>query len=448
MNSFLNFVASAIVCAVWQLPILVAVTWVVAFLLRRVGAAIEHRVWVGALILCVAVPLISAWHVGLRNGTTPSPDGRVTRTFSAQLGQGPFTQPGVIRMPIHAMELLCGLWLLTAICGALRLVTSLARTKRLLSMAEPCVLDERVGSVWNECRTLMGVSAADLLVSKDLSGPVTLTLTLGSDVLVLPARFSDGVHPEELRAAMLHECAHMRRHDFRKNLGYKVLSLPVQFHPAVWFLRRQLAATREIACDAAVAAAIGDGVAYSDSLLRLATWMSSRAQATPTHAVGIFDANVLEERIMRLRSHKPALPQTIRLVLVGLSTCVFAAGVASALASSVEVAPQGTISGSKPAAAAAVYEVGKDVTAPRLVFQVDPQYSQAARAAKVSGDCLIAFVVDAQGVPREVHVTSGLRPDLDANAVAAVSQYRFAPGLHEGKPVPVHLSVTVNFKIF
>ena len=42
------------------------------------------------------------------------------------------------------------------------------------------------------------------------------------------------------------------------------------------------------------------------------------------------------------------------------------------------------------------------------------------------------------------HIAMG----LDENALAAVKQYRFAPGEFQGKPVPVEIQVTVNYRIF
>lgn len=445
MNNIAPFVVSALLCAVWQIPILTAAGWLTTRLLRRMGPATEHGVWAGILVLCVTIPLLPLRSTGVRSIAIAATETHETRAVTIQARQGVWPA-GPILMPLVAMEVLVGLWALTVAFRASQLIVGLVRTRRLLAYAEPCAPSDDVHRVWHDCCLLMGLRGGHLLVSRDLSGPVTLTFD--DDALVLPCGFSEQLGPEEMRAAVLHECAHMRRCDFRNNLLYQVLALPVQFHPAVWFVKQQLAATREMACDAAVVAATGDGLAYGSALLRLAQWMQSRSQAAPTHAVGIFDANVLEERIMRIRSAGPMLPRRLRVTLLGFSACVVAVGVAGAMSSKVAVAPQASVSGSKAAAAPQIYTIGKGATAPQLIFQVDPQYTESARAAKVNGNCFIAAVVDPEGIPQNVHVTKGLRADLDANAVAAVKQYRFRPGLHEGRPVPVQLSVAVNFQIF
>ena len=433
-----NFLATAVLNAMWQIPILTAAGWLTARTLRRAGPAVEHGIWTGVLVLSLLLPLLPARHLNLQKSKQNTSAHGVSISLLTP-EQGSLHDAGLIRLPLAAVNILCGLWALTIVSGASRLAVGLVRTRRLLAKATPCAIDDDLQGVWQECCELMRVGSVGLYSSEEVCGPVTLTSD--ANAVVLPFGFSQEVGREELRAALLHECAHVSRRDFRNNLFYQTLALPVQFHPAIWFVKQQLAASREMACDAAVVHATGDGFAYGERLLRLATWMSSRVQASTTHAVGMFDANILEERIMRISSCKPVLASAARVALMGVSACVLTVGVASAMASGIEVVTPAN-------GAQAIYTVGKDATAPQLTFQVDPQYTQAAREAKVSGECIVAAVVDAKGVPQDVHVTKGLRPDLDANAIAAVKQYRFRPGLHNGKPVQVQLSVAVNFQIF
>ena len=92
--------------------------------------------------------------------------------------------------------------------------------------------------------------------------------------------------------------------------------------------------------------------------------------------------------------------------------------------------------------------VGGTVTQPRLLSKVDPQFSEQASKTGFSGAVLINFIVDTNGLPRNVHVLRGVGMGLDENAVAAVKQYTFSPAMEDGKPVPVSLNVEVNFHIF
>jgi protein TonB len=94
------------------------------------------------------------------------------------------------------------------------------------------------------------------------------------------------------------------------------------------------------------------------------------------------------------------------------------------------------------------YHVGGGVKAPKLIYQVDPEFSEEARKAKFSGNVEVYLIVDAQGNPTHVTVARGVGMGLDQKAVDAVKQYRFKPAMKDGKPVAVDMYVDVNFQIF
>ena len=92
--------------------------------------------------------------------------------------------------------------------------------------------------------------------------------------------------------------------------------------------------------------------------------------------------------------------------------------------------------------------IGGGVSAPVLIFQVEPEFSEEARKAKVAGNVLVNLWVDTSGNPSHVRVIRGVGMGLDEKAVEAVRQYRFKPAMENGKPVLVELNVEVNFQIF
>ena len=95
-----------------------------------------------------------------------------------------------------------------------------------------------------------------------------------------------------------------------------------------------------------------------------------------------------------------------------------------------------------------IYRPGNGVSAPQLVHSVDPQYSDAARKAKLAGICLLSLTVDTNGMPQDVRVVRPLGKGLDEKAIEAVKQYRFKPAIYEGHPVPVQLDIEVSFNLF
>lgn len=96
-----------------------------------------------------------------------------------------------------------------------------------------------------------------------------------------------------------------------------------------------------------------------------------------------------------------------------------------------------------------IYELNTGgVVAPRIIHSIDPRFTEYAKKNKISGICVLRLIVDASGRPQHIRVTRSLDPGLDVNAMIAVSQYRFAPAIHNGKPVPVYIDLEVNFRIY
>jgi periplasmic protein TonB len=92
--------------------------------------------------------------------------------------------------------------------------------------------------------------------------------------------------------------------------------------------------------------------------------------------------------------------------------------------------------------------VGGSVSAPKLVLQVDPEFSEEARRSKFSGNVYVLAVVDERGNVSSARVERGVGMGLDEKAVEAVKQYKFKPGMQNGKPVKTEVEINVDFKIF
>lgn len=92
--------------------------------------------------------------------------------------------------------------------------------------------------------------------------------------------------------------------------------------------------------------------------------------------------------------------------------------------------------------------IGGGVSAPQLIYQVEPEFSEEARKAKFAGNVLVNLWVDTNGMPSHIRVIRPVGMGLDEKAVEAVRQYRFKPAMENGKPVLVELNVEVNFQIF
>jgi protein TonB len=92
--------------------------------------------------------------------------------------------------------------------------------------------------------------------------------------------------------------------------------------------------------------------------------------------------------------------------------------------------------------------IGGGVSAPQVIYSVEPEFSEEARKAKFAGNVLVNLWVDTNGMPSHVRVIRGVGMGLDEKAREAVMQYRFKPAMENGKPVLVELNIEVNFQIF
>jgi TonB family protein len=95
-----------------------------------------------------------------------------------------------------------------------------------------------------------------------------------------------------------------------------------------------------------------------------------------------------------------------------------------------------------------VYRVGHGVSNPRLIHNVEPEFSEQARQAGYEGICVLELVVDAEGMPKNIKVVRPIGMGLDDKAIAAVEQWTFEPAMKDGTPVAVRINVEVSFHLY
>jgi periplasmic protein TonB len=95
-----------------------------------------------------------------------------------------------------------------------------------------------------------------------------------------------------------------------------------------------------------------------------------------------------------------------------------------------------------------VYRVGGGVSAPRVLYSPDPEYSDEARKAKYQGTVVLWIVVGPDGRTRDVRVVRNLGLGLDEKAIEAVRKWKFEPAMKNGQPVAVQVNVEVNFRLY
>ena len=174
-----------------------------------------------------------------------------------------------------------------------------------------------------QCHSLLGMKPVPMLLSPEGKGPATLGIH--NPVLVLPEWFLSQASEDELSSVLGHELAHIRRHDFLLNLVYELLILPISFHPAAALIKARIDQTRELACDEIAAECLSTRTQYARSLLSIAQSMTANQRpATLGYALGLFDTNTLEDRIMNVleRANRVRKTRAQALVLATLTLLI------------------------------------------------------------------------------------------------------------------------------
>jgi len=98
----------------------------------------------------------------------------------------------------------------------------------------------------------------------------------------------------------------------------------------------------------------------------------------------------------------------------------------------------------KPRSEDGALRVGGDIKPPKRIKDVQPVYPPVARDAGVAGVVIIEARIATDGSVEEAHVLRSI-PLLDQAALDAVKQWQFEPTLMNGQPVPIIMTVTINF---
>ena len=87
------------------------------------------------------------------------------------------------------------------------------------------------------------------------------------------------------------------------------------------------------------------------------------------------------------------------------------------------------------------------VSPPRATYTPEPLYSSDAREAGIQAVGILTTVVGQDGLPRKISVRRPVGYGLDEMAVAAVATWKFTPAKKDGQPIPVKISIEIDFRL-
>lgn len=170
--------------------------------------------------------------------------------------------------PDRLLRIAVALWIAGVVVFSVRMLGGWRFAARLRSASNP------PAASWQQ--TLEALAAAlgvrrrvRLLISPLVDVPVVVGWL--RPAILVPIEFFTGFPAEHVRALLAHELAHVLRHDYLANILQGVAETILFYHPAVWWISKQIRAEREKCCDDLAVAATGDVAAYVRALANLET---------------------------------------------------------------------------------------------------------------------------------------------------------------------------------
>lgn len=441
MQAMESWLLSYLLNSLWQVPLLLAAGWLAAKLVRPLGAIVEHRVWVGVLVAQSLLPAISTcdwtWLKGLRlwGVSAQAAAGEVT------LSMGPGVAPNALSVQSAFFAIVAGIYAGVCLYFAFCFAWNLFRLRRLRVESTEAQLTTEQRACWQ--RYAQYALLRNVVLAESSRVPSPLTIGHRNQLLLFPEGLTARLTAVELEAVVAHECAHIRRKDFTRNLAYELLAIPVRYHPLLRASRIRLAATREMVCDE-LASGENNRSTYAKSLLRVAALLVGSRPVSIPHAIGIFDTNTLERRIMNL-SGKLKSVHGVRRGL-SLAACLMLGMGVTVGAVAMRTNVQATAGDEHPKGPVDRVHVRGSIMQDNVLQKVVPVYPIEAKQKKIQGKVKLDAVINKQGDVENLKVISGPK-ELRQSALDAVHQWKYKPFLLNGNPVEVETTINVTYSL-
>lgn len=138
-------------------------------------------------------------------------------------------------------------WFVGVLLLSLRFMIQMLAVRRLHRSADYQIASHVQQLFAAQCQRLRITSQVRLALSTRISTPVSLGTC--KPLILLPLSSVTGLHPDQLEAILLHELAHIKRHDYLVNIVQTWLETLFFYHPAIWWLGREIRQLRELCCD-------------------------------------------------------------------------------------------------------------------------------------------------------------------------------------------------------
>jgi beta-lactamase regulating signal transducer with metallopeptidase domain len=239
--------------------------WALLRILRKQNSGTRFAVWFLALLTIAALPMLAFFGREVSLSATASSLESVRPALTVAGNWAVFIfLAWAMGAGIALTRLASGVWRLDQLR---RSCTPISTTD--LDPIVHATLNAIGASTSSESGSQFGPARGTISIATSDSLRVPAAIGFWKRTIVLPAWVLRELSPQDLNVILLHESAHLRRWDDWTNLAQKLVSALFFFHPAVWFIEKQLSVEREMACDDAVLAETANPGRYAECLVSL-----------------------------------------------------------------------------------------------------------------------------------------------------------------------------------
>jgi beta-lactamase regulating signal transducer with metallopeptidase domain len=290
-----RLLALALLHFLWQGAALAALAYVVMAVCRR--AATRYLAAVAILVLMVSAPVATFFLLQVRER-----DGAPASSIEAEvasagravlLAQAPAKHKRAPKenAPVYFLWLVKA-WFAGVMLLSLRSAGGVLVVERLRRKESTPVSEELLELCLSLQRRMGLIRVVRYCQCVRLDAPAVAGWI--RPVVFLPLTALTGLTAAQLEAVIAHELAHIRRLDAFVNLFQIAVETLLFYHPAVWWLGKQIRAERENCCDDEAVALCGSPVTYAQALAHMAEW-----QLAPSLAMAA-NRGPLAARVARL----------------------------------------------------------------------------------------------------------------------------------------------------
>ena len=206
------------------------------------------------------------------------------------------------------------LWCLGVAALSLRLAGGYWLTRRLRRQSQP-IADEAIVVQAQALARRMEISRpVQYLENQHIGEP--LTLGFWKPVILFPVGLLLQLTPAQVEVLLLHELAHIRRHDYLVNLFQLALEVCFFYHPLFWLLSREARTRREYCCDDLVLRCTTNPLLYAQTLTTIKLTSLHHQNAFAMSATGKNNFTLRIQRMLGVAPERAQRSQPVLLLLL------------------------------------------------------------------------------------------------------------------------------------